>query len=81
MFECLAQVIESYNISGNGRAVFQDKICYMDMSASFKSLNTSITLLYTSCAVGALFLGLFIITGQNQCYWVHIGYLICVQYM
>ena len=29
------------------------ELCYMDASASFEALNTSITLLYTSCAVGA----------------------------
>ena len=28
------------------------EICYMDVSASFDPLNTSITLLYTSCTVG-----------------------------
>ncbi|CAB4431977.1 unnamed protein product, partial [Rhizophagus irregularis] len=95
MFERLAQVIESYNISGNGRAVFQEydaqagksfilcivtslmcriheripqagEICYMDASASFESLNTSITLLYTSCAVGALPLGLFITSDELE---------------
>ena len=36
------------------------ELCYMDASASFEHLNTSITLLYTSCVVGALPLGLFI---------------------
>jgi len=30
------------------------EICYVDASASFELLNTSITLIYTSCAVGAL---------------------------
>ena len=35
------------------------ELCYMDALASFKHLNMSITLLYTSCAVGALPLGLF----------------------
>ena len=33
------------------------EICYMDASAAFDPLNTSITLLYTSCVVGALPLG------------------------
>ena len=32
----------------------------MDASASFEPLNTSITLFYTSCAVGVLPLALFI---------------------
>ena len=35
------------------------EICYMDASASFDPLNNSITLLYTSCAVGALPLGYY----------------------
>lgn len=30
------------------------EICYMDASAAFDPLNISITLLYTSCVVGAL---------------------------
>ena len=36
------------------------ELCYIDASASFEHLNTLITLLYTSCAVSALLLGLFI---------------------
>ena len=43
-----------------------DEICYMDASASFEPLNTSITLLYTSCAVGALPLGLFITSDELE---------------
>jgi hypothetical protein len=42
------------------------KFCYMDTSASFEPLNTSITLLYTSCAVGALPLRLFIISDELE---------------
>src|SRR5437762_11429208 len=42
------------------------EICYMDASASFEPLNTSITLLYTSCAVGALPLGLFITSDESE---------------
>ena len=38
----------------------------MDASASFEPLNTSITLLYTSCAVGALPLGLFITSDELE---------------
>ena len=30
------------------------ELCYMDMSASFDPLNTSVILLYTSCSIGAL---------------------------
>ena len=36
------------------------ELCYMDAFALFEHLNTSITLLYTSCAVSVLLLGLFI---------------------
>ena len=36
----------------------------MDASASFEPLNTSVTLLYTSCAVGALPLALFITSDE-----------------
>jgi len=42
------------------------EICYMDASASFEPLNTSITLLYTSCAIGALPLGLFITSDELE---------------
>ncbi|CAG8774993.1 15778_t:CDS:1, partial [Rhizophagus irregularis] len=42
------------------------EICYVDVSASFEPLNTSITLLCTSCAVGALPLGLFIISDELE---------------
>ncbi|PKY53879.1 hypothetical protein RhiirA4_426357 [Rhizophagus irregularis] len=95
MFERLGEVVENYNISGNGKAVLQEfnaevgksfilcivtglmcrihetvpqagEICYMDASASFEPLNTSITLLYTSCAAGALPLGLFITSDELE---------------
>src|SRR5205085_11987377 len=42
------------------------ELCYMDASASFEPLNTSITLLYTSCAAGALPLGLFITSDELE---------------
>ena len=42
------------------------ELCYMDASASFKHLNMSITLLYTSYAVGALPLGLFITSDKLE---------------
>src|SRR6266542_3865413 len=42
------------------------ELCYMDASASFDPLNTSITLLCTSCAVGALPLGLFITSDESE---------------
>ena len=95
MFERLAQVVEDYNSSGNGRAVLQEydaqigkafilcivtgmmcrvheqipqagELCYVDASASFEPLNTLITLLYTSCAVGALPLGLLITSDEFE---------------
>src|SRR2546423_10614076 len=39
-------------------------LCYMNAFTSFEHLNTSITLLYTSCAVSALLLGLFITSDE-----------------
>lgn len=42
------------------------EICYMDASAAFDPLNTSITLLYTSCAVGALPLGVFFTSDESE---------------
>ncbi|CAG8747131.1 8318_t:CDS:2, partial [Funneliformis caledonium] len=42
------------------------ELCYVDASASFESLNTSITLLYTSCTIGALLLGLFIMSDKLE---------------
>ncbi|CAG8846850.1 31479_t:CDS:2, partial [Gigaspora margarita] len=43
-----------------------DEICYVDASASFEPLNTSITLLYTSCIAGALLLGLLITSDELE---------------
>ncbi len=49
------------------RKVLQFKeICYVDTSASFKPLNISITLLYTSCVIETLPLGLFIILDELE---------------
>jgi hypothetical protein len=42
------------------------ELCYMDASASFDPLNSSITLIYTSCAAGALPLGLFITSDELE---------------
>ncbi len=42
------------------------ELCYVDASASFEPLNTSITLLYTSCAVGALPLGLLVTSDELE---------------
>ena len=95
MFERLAETIENYNKSDNGRAAMQEydsqagkafilcivtslmcrihekipqagELCYMDASASFEPLNTSITLLYTSCAAGALPLGVLITSDESE---------------
>ncbi|PKC72096.1 hypothetical protein RhiirA1_452730 [Rhizophagus irregularis] len=38
----------------------------MDASSSFEPLNNSITLLYTSCTIGALPLGLFITSDESE---------------
>ncbi|CAG8773372.1 37186_t:CDS:2 [Gigaspora margarita] len=56
-----AAVVLEYNNSGQAQ-----EICYMDASASFDPLNTSITLLYMSCAAGALPLGLFITSNELE---------------
>ncbi|RGB43004.1 hypothetical protein C1646_750388 [Rhizophagus diaphanus] len=40
------------------------ELCYMDTSASFEPLDSLITLIYTSCAVGAFPLGLFITSDE-----------------
>ncbi|RIB19380.1 hypothetical protein C2G38_2182064 [Gigaspora rosea] len=42
------------------------EICYIDASVSFDPLNISITLLYTSCAAGALPLGLFLTSNEQE---------------
>lgn len=42
------------------------ELCYMDASASFEPLNTSITLLFTSCAVGALPHGLIVTSDELE---------------
>ncbi|CAG8648451.1 3921_t:CDS:2 [Dentiscutata erythropus] len=48
------------------RILQSGEIYYMDASASFNSLNTSITLLYTSCMAGALPLGLFLTSDKLE---------------
>ena len=42
------------------------ELYYMDASATFEPLNTSIILLYTSCIVGALPLALFITSDELE---------------
>ncbi|PKY33800.1 hypothetical protein RhiirB3_453013 [Rhizophagus irregularis] len=42
------------------------EICYVNASASFEPLNTAITLLYTSCAAGALPLGVLITSDESE---------------
>ncbi|PKY56476.1 hypothetical protein RhiirA4_476800 [Rhizophagus irregularis] len=64
MFECLEEVVENYNILGNGKAA--GKICYIDAFALFELLNTSIILLYTSYAADVLPLELFITSNELE---------------
>ncbi|CAG8695424.1 3558_t:CDS:2, partial [Scutellospora calospora] len=42
------------------------ELCYLDASAAFDPLNTSISLLYTSCMVGALPLGIFLTSDEAE---------------
>lgn len=42
------------------------ELCYVDASASFEPLNTSVTLLYTSCVAGALPLGIIITSDELE---------------
>ncbi|CAG8805163.1 37855_t:CDS:2, partial [Gigaspora margarita] len=68
IFECLDSIILEYN---NSARIYEkisqaQEICYMDASASFDPLNTSITLLYTSCAAGTLLLGLFLTSDEQE---------------
>ncbi|CAB5367359.1 unnamed protein product [Rhizophagus irregularis] len=42
------------------------EICYFDASSSFDPLNTSITLLYTSCVAGALPFDLFLTSDESE---------------
>ncbi|CAG8750290.1 44629_t:CDS:2 [Gigaspora margarita] len=42
------------------------ELCYVDALVSFEPLNTSITLFYTSCIVGALPLGLIITSNKLE---------------
>ncbi len=46
--------------------LFIGEICYIDASAFFEPLNTSITLFYTSCAVGTLPIVLFITSDELE---------------
>ncbi|CAG8809923.1 20054_t:CDS:2, partial [Gigaspora margarita] len=72
MFECLESEVENYNKLGYGKAIFQpfDKnkkqsfVLYM--LSSFDSLNTSMTFLYTSCAIGALPLGVILTSDESE---------------
>ncbi|PKY62829.1 hypothetical protein RhiirA4_490060 [Rhizophagus irregularis] len=68
MFEHLKQIVEDYNDSGqvHEKICQLGKICYMDASAVFDPLNISITLLYSSCAVGAFPLGVLITSDELE---------------
>ncbi len=43
-----------------------DEICYIDASATFDPLNTSITLLYMSCAISAFSLEVFFTSDELE---------------
>ncbi|GES83311.1 hypothetical protein GLOIN_2v1883854 [Rhizophagus clarus] len=72
MFIRLGSIVKDYNNSASLMCRVHKKIpqagelYYMDTSASFEQLNTSITLLYTSCAVGALPLRMFITSDELE---------------
>ena len=42
------------------------KLCYVDASSSFEHLNNLITLLFTSCTIGAFLLGLIITSDEFE---------------
>ncbi|CAG8821043.1 30760_t:CDS:2, partial [Gigaspora margarita] len=54
---------DSLNIEKISQA---QEICYIDASMSFDPLNTSSTLLYTSCAAGTLPFGLFLTSDEQE---------------
>ncbi|RGB23479.1 hypothetical protein C1646_774431 [Rhizophagus diaphanus] len=63
MFERLAEIVQDYNNFGQSKAILQEYDAYAGKDyifLSFEPLNSSITLIYTSCAIGALPFGLFI---------------------
>ncbi|RIB21214.1 hypothetical protein C2G38_2177236 [Gigaspora rosea] len=64
MFQRLSEEVLNYNLSVHKEVRESSEICYMDASASFEPLNTSVTLLYTSCVAGALPLGVFITSDE-----------------
>ncbi|CAB4431854.1 unnamed protein product [Rhizophagus irregularis] len=95
MFQCLVEVVNSFNNSGRGKAALQEfnadtgksfilcivtelmccvhekvrqagELYYMDASSSFEHFNNSIILFYTSCAISALPLGLFITSDEFE---------------
>ena len=95
IFQHLVEVVNDFNNSGCGRAIFQEynadvgnsfilcivtdficrvhekvrqagELCYVNASSSFEHLNNSITLLFTSCTIGALPLGLIITSDEFE---------------
>ncbi|CAG8754706.1 33784_t:CDS:2, partial [Gigaspora margarita] len=64
---CLAQLGNR-----NGKGIFErlqemtGELCYLDVFAIFNPLNISIILLYTSCSIGALPLGVFLISNKAK---------------
>jgi hypothetical protein len=53
------------NLMSHEKILQSRELYYMDTSPSFEPLNTSITLLYTSCTVEALPLGPFITSDES----------------
>ncbi|CAG8477470.1 14558_t:CDS:2 [Gigaspora margarita] len=67
MFERLESEVENNLMQRIHEKIRQaGDICYVDASSSFDLLNTSLTLLYTSCAVGALPLGIILTSDESE---------------
>ncbi|CAG8697421.1 17913_t:CDS:2, partial [Funneliformis caledonium] len=59
-------IITSLMCRVHEKVLQEGELCYVDALASFDPLNSSITLLYTSCTVGALPLGLFVTSDELE---------------
>lgn len=64
--EFILCIVTSLMLRVHEKILQAGELCYVDASSSFESLNTSITLFYTSCTVGALPLGLFITSNETE---------------
>ncbi|GES89782.1 hypothetical protein GLOIN_2v1883854 [Rhizophagus clarus] len=67
-YDYVAKLFQEYReaVLGSRNVPQAAEICYVDASTSFEPLNTSITLLYTSCAIGALPLGLIVTSDELE---------------